>query len=37
MAALSGHVPLILDYITRVADDEDKSESNLSNAIGLLG
>ncbi len=37
LQSVSSLVPAIIDFIALIAKDEDKSESNLSNAIGLLG
>ena len=33
----SSAVPVMIDLIVAIAKDDDKSESNVSNALGLLG
>lgn len=37
LQVVSTSVPIMLDLIMNLSEDEDKSESNLANALGLLG
>lgn len=36
-AAVGTSIQTMMELIVRISDDEDKSETNLSNALGLLG